>query len=404
MTCQLHSPILLFSYCRNKAVILSWTGGTSPPLPLWQEEEGEEEEEEGVLLFVAIKYKNKNKGRATEKKSFPELAMEDEIEYEEDSEVNNNSEDCLGDSGIGDEGQADAEKEQDNFTKTTETEKKGGFDKHDEYDNEETKFSSPSKAEETKEDEIKFEMLNLEQKRTEDVKDVIETVTGTVFETDPEGPNSDEPLREAVSRTDFESVTLPLAEFAIDDKLSSIKEEGIKRVTWNETLEEKFGGHKSRSRGRNERGRRGEGRRRDQVKNQRLEVKEVGEGAGARSQSVLPERISLEEENKSRGARISSLHLPLVDRVAAWERSLRRPVRERPGRGERGEEGREGREGELRMGKRQEEIRDGEWEDEWDGEEAHSKSTVRRLRAKPHRPSSGRPIWNNAGTGKSFNR
>ena len=71
-------------------MILSWAGGgRSPPVPLWSDDDDEEEEEEGILLFVAIKYKKKT--------STDEILSE-----EEEEDVNNNS-DRLTDSGIGEE-------------------------------------------------------------------------------------------------------------------------------------------------------------------------------------------------------------------------------------------------------------------------------------------------------------
>ena len=68
-------------------MILSWAGGgRSPPVPLWSDDD-DEEEEEGILLFVAIKYKKKT--------SNVEILSEEE-------DMNNNS-DRLTDSGIGEE-------------------------------------------------------------------------------------------------------------------------------------------------------------------------------------------------------------------------------------------------------------------------------------------------------------
>ena len=432
----------MFLSDRNKAVILSWAGGgqSSPPVQLWSDEE--EEEEEGILLFVAIKYKKKKMKEAS-----GDASDDDEEEGVEEEDVNNNS-DRLTDSGIGEEREkgdeaekevADEDKGEVNLNSSeaghreeSSGEKNEAFDKGKEGTNEtiaknrgegnETiKSTRNENIESSKGDECS-DGRSLESEEGEDDR-------GNIFllqdeKSEKVGKESlamknladvVNNLKEAKSMEDEGTVTVALKEETlIEDKegkdggswvekgqdgveeseitredecdvkvVSRPKREGeacgSKRVTWKAEggLEERLGGDQVQVR-----------------KSRRFKSMESrGRGRGIVGEAVRGDESVGEISERPSGVEIGR----------AWERSLRLAsgVRKSPeqrqlrssGGGGRGNglsqkggkrQDRAGERGES--GEAKEKI-EGDWEEDGGGAGWRS---LRRLRSKPHRPSSGR--------------
>ena len=419
----------MFLVVRNKAVILSWAGGgqSSPPVQLWDDEE---EEEEGILLFVAIKYKKKKTKEAS-------VVDDDEEEVEEDEDVNNNS-GRLTDSGIGEEreksdgeegGEARGDKGEVklNSSEGGHKEESSG-EKHEAFDegkegnrggkNERIESTRSENIESSKGDECS-DGPSLESKDGEDncenkfllqdeknekvgkespilrkLADVVNNVKeaksmedeGNVtlveedLTKDREANEGKDSAGWVEKGQDGESKMEERTEDECDIKVvNRSKREGeaccSKRVTWKAEggLEERLGGEQAQVR---------KTVRRSKSVESRGQGRGIAGEAGRGSESRISERRSGVEIGR---AWERSLRLATGVRKSPEQRQLKSDGGGGAGRGNGGKrQDRSGERGEPEEGKGRVE---GDWEE--DGEGAGWRS-LRRLRSKPHRPSSGR--------------
>ena len=435
-------------------MILSWAGGgqsSSPPVQLWQDEE--EEEEEGILLFVAIKYKkkqnqseeasdddeedvNNNSDRLTDSGIGEDREKSEDGDGAEERQdlARNNASDETGssDHASGETGSSGAGQEEDpsdgkSFDRnakegTTDTLTNGSKDETDESKREESSNNDSDDSKTTNNGSKKtLNTTNLEKEEREDddETDLLEDdsqergkkespqmkTLADVVKNVREGKNEGSAIKEGelikdtnlkaeldldkdqndVREEERDTVKQTIGEDECDIKVVNLskterEESCCKRVTWKaEGLEEKMEAEQVPV------GKAARGRRSKSVAARgRGGVREVGRGSES---SPLSERPSGIEIGK------------------AWERSLRlggtSRVRQSPGRRQlKGDGGavagrgikerssslegkRVGREG----GEDAEEKVEGSWEEDGGGPGWRS---LRRLRSKPHRPSSGR--------------
>ena len=173
------------------------------------------------------------------------------------------------------------------------------------------------------------------------------------------------------------------------DAISPKEEEtGVKRVTWSEAPDEKYEARPSRSQAQHERSLVSRGR------NLRQGMKEIGRQRSMDS-TKAPQQMATTATTTSRSRSAAPV-------LRAWERSLRRnsPARRKLETGVAGDDEREESGGMEEGGPNEGSGKEVDWEEDGEG----VRKPVRRMRSKRQRPSSGRPLWNNANSGTSFNR
>ena len=439
---------------RNKAVILSWAGGgqsSSPPVQLWSDEE--EEEEEGILLFVAIKYKKKNQANGEPASDEEEDDDEEEdvnnnsdrltdsgIGEEREKSEDGDEKDDEARKYLARKEVADQDRDEGNLEgsegglkdDTGDEEKEGtvGFtnektENSDGSKNETTASASnenieiskgdegsdgansPNLDNEDREDDHGSDLLQDEKHEKEsplmtNLADVVDNAKNEAKSMENEGivkmeedlikdRKNKERIEEDGERNDMKDektgVTLgdkDLGEDECDIKVvnrSKTERESScsKRVTWKADggLEERLGGNENVKRKEATGGRRSRG------------IGTRGRGRG---------RGGVREVSRGNDDSVASERPSGIEIGRAWERSLRlatgvrqSPAGQRQLRGiglpssqQGGKRHGGGGRGELEDGK---EIVEGDWEEDGGGAGWRS---LRRLRSKPHRPTSGR--------------
>ena len=423
-------------------MILSWAGGGgSPPVPLWSDDD-DEEEEEGILLFVAIKYKkktsndevlseeeeedvNNNSDRLTdsgigeehekitsEEKKVLGSNKDDEInpnmserklKEDEDNEQHPAKEgdvklinDKLGDTGGSENENIESSKEDLENLETIESSKgeddsKNLKNENAEDDCKEDKLDGGQSEEVGGSDSPVMtnlaEVVNLAKMTNLAEKDTnVKAPSFGQEKKDREEENEELGLKDKIERDGADKCDIKV----VNDCKTEGDEGCSKRVTWKSGagLEERLGGEKRKAGVRKsrevDRGRAG-GRGRGGVR-----------GLGKVDKDKLDkDKDKLDKDN------VISERPSGVEIGRAWERSLRLRTSGRGDRALRSQDraGRAGRSSSSLRGKTHvgqggggggdgEERVEGDWEA--DGGGGPGWRSQRRLRSKPHRPSSGR--------------